>query len=60
MDYFFANSKIFRLHAFLLVSASSVKSSTKNDLGIVMLHLVSPVHAFLVTRPDYFSVYMLK
>ena len=29
-------------------------------MGIVMLHLVSPVHAFLVTGLDYFSVFMLK
>ena len=49
MDYFFANSKIFRLHAILDDSAGSVKSTTKKVLGIVMLHLVSPVHAFLVT-----------
>ena len=60
MDYFFANSKIFRLHAILHDSAGSVKSITKKVLGIVMLHLVSPVHAFLVTCLDYFSVYMLK
>ena len=49
MDYFFANSQVFRLHAILLDSDGSVKSTTKKDLGIVMLHLVSPVHAFLVT-----------
>ena len=49
MDYFFANSKIFRLHAILHDSAGSVKSTTKKDLCIVILHLVSPVHAFLVT-----------
>ena len=49
VDYFFAKSKIFRAHAILHVSAGSVKSTTKKDLGIVMLHLVSPVHAFLVT-----------
>ena len=47
MDTFFANYKIFRLPAILHDSAGSVKSTTKN--GIVMLHLVTPVHAFLVT-----------
>ena len=49
MDYFFAKSKIFRLHAILHDSAGSVKSTTKKDLCIVMFHLVSAVHAFLVT-----------
>ena len=32
----------------------------KKDLGIVMLHLVFPVHAFLVTWLELFSVYILK
>ena len=49
MGYFFAKSKTFRLHEVLHDSAGSVKSTTKKDLGIVMLQLVSPVHAFLVT-----------
>ena len=48
-DCFFANSKMFRLHAILNDCAGSVKTTTKKDMGIVMLHLVSPVHAFLVT-----------
>ena len=48
MEYFFANSKIFRLHAILHDPAGSVKFTTKKNLVIVMLHLVSPVHAFLV------------
>ena len=43
---FLAKSKTFRLHAILHDSAGSVKSTTKKDLGIVMLQLVSPVHAF--------------
>ena len=33
MDYFFANSKIFRLHAILHDSGGSVKSTTKNGPG---------------------------
>ena len=33
MDYFFANSKTFRLHEFLLDSAGSVKSTTKKGPG---------------------------
>ena len=33
MDYFFANSKIFRLHAILHDSAGSVKSTTKKGPG---------------------------
>ena len=33
MDYFFANSKIFRVHAVLHDSAGSVKSTTKRGPG---------------------------
>ena len=49
LDYFFANFKIFRLHAILPDSAGSVKSSTEKDLDIVMLHLNTPIYAFFVT-----------
>ena len=48
-DYFFANSKILRLHAILADSAGSVKSTTKKGLSFDKLHLVYSVHAFLVT-----------
>ena len=48
IDNFFANSKICRLHAILHGYAESVKFTTKKDLGIVLLHIVSPAHAFLV------------
>ena len=49
MDYFFANSKIIRLHAILHDSAGSVKSTTKKGPGYCYVALVSPVQAFLVT-----------
>ena len=47
---FFTNSKNFRLHATLHESSGSVKQLLKKKkLDFFMLHLVSPVHAFLVT-----------
>ena len=46
MDYFFANSKIFRQHAILHENAGSVKSTTKKGPENCY---VPPVHAFLVT-----------
>ena len=49
LAYFFANDKNFRLHAIPHDSSGSVKPTIRKDLGIVMLHLVSSVHAFLVT-----------
>ena len=49
MDYFFANSKIFRLHAIPMTVLDLRNLLDKNVLGFVMLHLISPVHAFLVT-----------
>ena len=49
MDYFFANSKIFRLHAILHDSAGSVKSSTKKGPGYCYVAPSLPVHAFSVT-----------
>ena len=38
MDYFFANSKIFRRHAIPHDFAVSVKSTIQKDLGFVMFH----------------------
>ena len=46
MEYFFANSKMFRLHAFLHVSAGSVKFSTKKRPGYCY---VAPCPQFMLS-----------
>ena len=48
MDYFFANSKIIRLHPSLHDAAGSVKSTTLKDLVIIMFYLDFQVLVFLV------------
>ena len=47
MDYFFANSKIFRLHAILHDSAGSVKSITKKGPGYCYVAPSLPSSCFL-------------
>ena len=47
MDYFFANSKIFRLHAVLHDSAGSVKSITKKGPGYCYVAPSLPSSCFL-------------
>ena len=47
MDYFFANSKIFRLHAILHDSAGSVKFTTKKNPGYCFVAPSLPSSCFL-------------
>ena len=47
MDYFFANSKVFRLHAILHDSAGSVKSTTKKGPGYCYVAPSLPSSCFL-------------
>ena len=47
MDYFFANSKIFRLHAILRESPGSVKSTTTKAPGFCYVAPSLPSSCFL-------------
>ena len=60
MDYFFANSKIFRLHAILHDAAGSVNSTTYKGPGYCYVLPTFPSSCFLGHVTDCSSVYMLK
>ena len=49
MDYFFANSEIFRLQAILHDATGSLKSNTYKGPCFVIFHLDFQVFAFLFT-----------
>ena len=60
IDYFFANSKIFRLHAILYDEAGSVKSTTYKGPGYCYVLPRFPSSCFCDHVTGLFSVYMLK
>ena len=57
---FFANSKIFRLHAIKNDAAGSVKSTTYKRPGYCYILPIFPNSCFLGHVTRLFSVYMLK
>ena len=60
MDYFFAKSKIFRLHAILHDSAGSVKSTTKKGPGYRYVAPCLPSSCFLVHVTGLFFCLFVK
>ena len=60
MDYFFANSKIFRLHAILHDSAGSVKSTTKKGPGYCYVAPSLPNLCFLGHVTGLFFCFYVK
>ena len=60
MDYFFANSKIFRLHAILHDAAGSVKSTTYNGPGYFYVLTRFPSSCFLGHVTGLFFCFYVK
>ena len=56
----FKTSKIYKLQQLNVTLLDLGNLLPKNELGVIMLHLVSQVGAFMVTWLQILSAYMLK